>query len=137
VGKIVFPRTLISFSKGLDSVAKRSMLAFHQVALGIVRWGRRLPNAKRGNNFRDKVTQELGTSVTVYLVTDSKARKDFCDQFVNYYLRVSSAAREGFQPSSEAVRDCLHVLVAFLGPRQRPNEVYADLLERVASYMTH
>jgi hypothetical protein len=75
---------LISFSKGLDSVAKRSMLAFHRVALGIVRRCRRLPNAKRGDNFRDEVTQELGTSVTVYLVTDSKARKDLCDQFVNY-----------------------------------------------------
>jgi hypothetical protein len=106
VWKIVFPRTLISFSKGLDSVAKQSMLAFHRVALGIVRRRRRVPNAKRGDNFRDKVTQELGTSVTVYLVTDSKARKDFCGQFVNYYLRVSSATREGFQPSGEAVRDC-------------------------------
>jgi hypothetical protein len=106
MGKIVFPRTLISFSKGLDSVAKRSMLAFHWVALGIVRRRRRLPNAKRGDNFRDEVTQELGTSVTVYLVTDSKARKYFCDQFVNYYLCISSATGEGFQPSGEAVGDC-------------------------------
>jgi hypothetical protein len=105
VGKIVFPRTLIAFSKGLDSNAKRSMLAFHRVALGIVRRRRRLPNAKRSDIFRDEVTQELGTSVAVYLVTDSKARKDFCDQFVDYYLRVSLSARKGFQPLGEAVGD--------------------------------
>jgi hypothetical protein len=45
-----------------------------------------LSNAKCGNNFRDEVTQELGTSVPVYLVTDSEAGKDLCDQFVNYIL---------------------------------------------------
>jgi hypothetical protein len=54
VRKIVLPRTLIAFSKGLDSVAKRSMLAFHRVALGIVRRRRRLPDTKRSNNFRDE-----------------------------------------------------------------------------------
>jgi hypothetical protein len=73
VGKIVFPRRLISFSEGLDSVAKRSMLAFYRVALGIVRRCKRLSNTKRGDNFRDGVTQELGTSVAMYLVTDSEA----------------------------------------------------------------
>jgi hypothetical protein len=92
VGKIIFPGTLIPFSEGLDNVAKQLMLAFYGVALGVVRGRRRLPNAKRGDNFRDEVTQELGTSVAVYLVTDSETGKDLCDQFVNYYLRVSSAA---------------------------------------------
>jgi hypothetical protein len=58
VGKIVFPGALISFSEGLDSIAKRSMLAFYPVALGIVRRCRRLSNAKCGDNFRDEVTQE-------------------------------------------------------------------------------
>jgi hypothetical protein len=105
VGKIVFPRTLIAFSQGLDSVAKQPMLAFHRVALGIVQRRRRLPNAKPSDNFRDEVTQELGTSVAVYLATDSKARKYFYDQFVNYYLCVSSSALKGFQPSGEAVGD--------------------------------
>jgi hypothetical protein len=95
VGKIVFPRALISFREGLDSVAKRSMLAFYLVALGIVRRCRRLCNAKCGDNFRDEVTQELGTSVAVYLVTDSETRKDLRDQFVDYYLRVSSATGKG------------------------------------------
>jgi hypothetical protein len=35
-----------------------------------------LSDAKHGHNFRDQVTQELGTSVTVYLVTDPKTGKD-------------------------------------------------------------
>jgi hypothetical protein len=33
--------------------------------------------------------------------------------------------------------DSEHVLVALLRPGQGADEVYADLLERVASYMTH
>jgi hypothetical protein len=96
VGKIVFPSTLISFSEGLDSVAKQPVLAFYGVALRIVRRCRRLSNAKCGDNLRDKVTQELGTSVAVYLVTDSETGKDLCDQFVDYYLRISSATGKGF-----------------------------------------
>jgi hypothetical protein len=47
----------------------------YRVALRIVRRCRRLSNAKRGDNFRDKVTQKLGTSVAVYLVTDSETGK--------------------------------------------------------------
>jgi hypothetical protein len=81
MGKIVLPGTLISFSEGLDGVAKRTVLAFYRVALRIVRRCRRLSDAKRGYNFRDKVTQELGTSVAVYLVTDPEMGKDLCDQF--------------------------------------------------------
>jgi hypothetical protein len=75
MGKIVFPGTLISFSEGLDGVAKRTVLAFYRAALRIVRRCRRLSDAKRGDNFRDKVTQELGTSVAVYLVTDPETGK--------------------------------------------------------------
>jgi hypothetical protein len=76
VGKIVSPDTLISFSEGLDRFAKRSVLAFYRVALRIVRRCQRLSNAKCSDNFRNEVTQELGTSVAVYLVTDSKTGKD-------------------------------------------------------------
>jgi hypothetical protein len=47
-----------------------------------------LPDAERDDNFRDKVTQVLGTSVTVYLVTDPETGKDLRDQFVNHYLRI-------------------------------------------------
>jgi hypothetical protein len=71
------------------------MLAFYRVALEIVGRCTGLSKAKCGNNFRDEVTQELGTSVAVYLVTDSEAGKDLCDQFVKYYLRVSSATGKG------------------------------------------
>jgi hypothetical protein len=91
MGKIIFPSTLISFSEGLDSVAKQSVLAFYRVALRI-----RLSNAKCGDNFRDEVTQELGTSVAVYLVTDSETGKDLCDQFVDYHLRIGSVTGKGF-----------------------------------------
>jgi hypothetical protein len=94
--KIVFLGTLISFSEGLDGVAKRTMLAFYRVALRIVRRRQRLSDTKRCDNFRDKVTQELGTSGTVYLVTDPKMGKDLCDQFVNHYLRIGSATGKGF-----------------------------------------
>jgi hypothetical protein len=87
---------LITFSEGLDRVAKRPVLAIHRVALRIVRRCRRLSNAKCGNNFRDEVTQELGTSVAVYLVTDSETGKDLCDQFVDYYLHISLATGKGF-----------------------------------------
>jgi hypothetical protein len=94
--KVVFPGTLISFSEGLDGVAKQTMLAFYRVALRIVRGCRRLSDAKRGDNFRDKVTQELGTSVTGYLVTDPKTGKDLRDQFVDHYLRIGSATGKDF-----------------------------------------
>jgi hypothetical protein len=55
-----------------------------------------MPDAKRGDNFRDQVTQELGTSVTVYLVTDPETGKDLCDQFVDHYLRIGSTTGKGF-----------------------------------------
>jgi hypothetical protein len=79
VREIIFPRALIALGEGLDGVAKRSMLSFYRVALGVVRRRRRLLDAKCSDNFRDEVTQELGASVAMYLVTDSKARKYFCD----------------------------------------------------------
>jgi hypothetical protein len=94
--KIIFPGTLISFSEGLDGVAQRTMLALYRVALRIVRRCRRLPDAERGNNFKDQVTHELGNSVTVYLVTDPETGKDLYDQFVNLYLRIGSRTGKGF-----------------------------------------
>jgi hypothetical protein len=99
VGKIVFPRALISFSEGLDSVAKRSVLAFYRVALGIVRRCRRLSNAKCGKNFRDEVTQELGTSVAVYLVTDWETGKD-----LSLSTSIFALARQQGKASSHRVK---------------------------------
>jgi hypothetical protein len=96
VREIIFPRTLIALVEGLDGIAKRSMLRFYRVALGVVRWRRRLADAKCSDNFRDEVTQDLGTSVAMYLVTDSETRKDFCDLFVYYYLCIRTSTRKGF-----------------------------------------
>jgi hypothetical protein len=88
------------------------MLAFYWVSLGIVQRCRQLSDAKHGDNFRDQVTQELGTSVAVYLVTDSEPGEDLSDYLVDNYLRISSAAGKCFQPPGEAIRDSEHVLVA-------------------------
>ena len=132
---MIFPRTLVAFGQGLDGVTKRTMLAFDWVAFGVVRRRGGLANAQCGNNFRDEVTQELGPSVAVYLVTDSESREYFVDQFVHYYLRIRSSTWKGLNPTCEAVRHGQHVLVAFLRSRQGPYKIYTNLLERISRYM--
>jgi hypothetical protein len=47
-------------------------------------------------NFSDQVTQELATSVTVYLVTDFEPREDPSDQLVDNHLCIGSAAGKSF-----------------------------------------